>query len=85
MKTRSVRLDQETEELLNRILEKTDLNISEIFKEGIRTLAQSIDEKDTASPYSVFKTLELGPGGDSQVASIQAKQAIKEILVRKHR
>lgn len=84
MKTRSVRLDKETEELLNYIHEKTDLNITEIFKRGIRTLAKEIDEQSFVPPYEIFKSLDLGSGGESRAISAKAKQEIKKIIAGKY-
>jgi hypothetical protein len=85
MKTRSVRLDDETEELLHHILQKTDLSITEAFKEGIRALARSIDEQSSPSPYEVFMSLDLGPGGEPRCSASQAKQEVANIIAGKHK
>lgn len=84
MKTRSVRLDRDTEELLHHILQKTDLSISEAFKEGLRTLARTIDEQDSATPYQIFRALDLGPGGEARCSASSAKSEVKNIIAGKH-
>ncbi|MFP4050031.1 MAG: hypothetical protein ACLFT8_08785 [Desulfovermiculus sp.] len=84
MAIRSVRFDQETEELLQIILSRTQMTVTQAVKAGIRLLAQDIDQNAGMSPYEVFMSLDLGPGGDARVSSAQAKEGIGNILRNSH-
>ncbi len=84
MAIRSVRLDNETEDILRSILNRTQLTVTQVVKEGIRTLAQNLDRDAGMSPYEIFTSLDLGPGGEARVSSAHAKEGIKKILREGH-
>jgi len=84
MAIRSVRLDQETEELLQSILSRTQMSVTQAVKAGIRSLAQDIDQNAQMSPYEIFMSLDLGSGGEARVSSAQAKEGIGNILRNGH-
>ncbi len=84
MAIRSVRLDKETEELLQLILSRTQMTVTQAVKEGIRSLAQDLDQDAGMSPYEIFRSLDLGSGGEDRVSSAQAKEGIGRILRKSH-
>jgi hypothetical protein len=59
---RTVRLDDETEATLREIREATGLPISEVLKQGIRSLKQQVRNAAEQCPYDVYARLDLGPG-----------------------
>ncbi|MDZ7759062.1 MAG: hypothetical protein U5L00_02235 [Desulfovermiculus sp.] len=84
MSIRSVRLDNETEEILQSILSRKQMTFTQAVKEGIRSLAQSMGLDAGKSPYEIFKSLDLGSGGATRVSSDQAKEGIGKILREGH-
>ena len=84
MTIRSVRLDKETEEILQSILSREQMTFTQAVKEGIRSLAQNMDQDAGMSPYEIFKSLDLGSGGETRVSSAQAKEGIEKILREGH-
>lgn len=85
MATRTVRLDDEAEAALQEILEATGLPISEALKRGLRQLRAQIREQGAITAYSVFKDLDLGPGGYAKSPATDVKQGVARALARKHR
>ncbi len=63
MATRTVRLDQETEQALEEVRAATGLPISEALKRGLSVLREQVREEATRTPYDVYAELDLGPGG----------------------
>jgi hypothetical protein len=63
MATRSVRLDKETERVLEDLVKKTGASLSELLKRGILALREREFGRDSPSPYEIYAALDLGPGG----------------------
>jgi hypothetical protein len=61
--TRTVRFDKEEEAVLQQIRDSTGLPISGILKRGIHSLQQRVREESKQTPYDIFRSLDLGPGG----------------------
>ena len=70
MSTRTVRLDQETEEALQEVKEATGLSISAVLKRGLLVLREQVRRGPSLSPYEVYQTLDLGPGGYAAAPSL---------------
>lgn len=83
MATRTVRLDDESEGLLEELQDATGESVSTVLKHGLVALRESMREKTTQHPYAVYEQLDLGPGGYARAPSREAKQAIREVLARK--
>ncbi|MFB6263874.1 MAG: hypothetical protein ABEL76_09670, partial [Bradymonadaceae bacterium] len=62
MSTRSVRLDDEAEQRLRELQDRTDLTVSEILRRGIDALYEQLEERESESPYEIYEQLDLGPG-----------------------
>lgn len=71
MGSRTVRLDDKTEKVLQEIVRKTGLSISDTFKKGILALRDAISNQPPQSPFDVYQKLDLGPGGYSTAPSTQ--------------
>ena len=85
MPTRTVRLDDEAEAALQEILDATGLPISEALKRGLRALQTHIRQEASRTPFAVFQTLDLGPGGYAIAPSTEVRRGVRRALKRKHR
>ena len=85
MATRTVRLDDQAEQVLASLTRSTGLSISEILKRGLMAYKQQTQNAPAQrAPYDVFRQLDLGPGGYARVAAKDAKVAIRAAIARKH-
>ncbi len=84
MGTRTVRLDNEAEQILDRIRTMTGLSISEVLKHGLSAYETDILEQVPRKPYEIFRQLDLGAGGYAIAPARDAKSAITEVIRRKH-
>lgn len=85
MGTRTVRLDEATEESLDEIRRSTGLSISEVLKRGVETFRKEISERSSPTPFEIYSGLDLGAGGYSVGPSVKVRQTVREVLRRKHR
>lgn len=83
MATRTVKLDDETERLLDQLVHATGLSISEVLKKGLLTLRERLEETSARSAWDVYADLDLGPGGYSIAPSAESRRNIQEALRRK--
>ncbi|MGH8480968.1 MAG: ribbon-helix-helix protein, CopG family [Nevskiaceae bacterium] len=84
MGTRTVRLDEETERILQRLRRGTGLSISEVLKRGVRAYSEQ-GVAEPSAPYEVFRKLELGKGGYAKAPAREAKRAIRKVIARQSR
>ena len=85
MATRTVRLDADTEQLLQKLRRRTGLSISEVLKRGVRAYSENAIREPAATPYEIFRKLDIGPGGSAVAPARDAKKAVREVIARKHR
>ena len=83
MSTRTVRLDDEAEAALEQIRRATGLSISGVLKQGLLTLRDDMVRKASCKPYDIYKTLDLGPGGDAIASSTDTRRGVREAIRRK--
>jgi hypothetical protein len=83
--TRTVRLDDEAEAALEQIRDATGLPISEALKQGLRALSQRVVQDAAHTPYDVYRTLDLGPGGYAIAPSTHIRRGVSVALRRKFR
>ncbi len=83
MATRTVRLDDEAEAALHEIREATGLPISEALKQGLRTLQAQVKERAARSPYDVYQSLDLGPGGSAVASSANVREGVVKAIRKK--
>lgn len=84
MGIKTVRLDRRSEALLRDLVRRTGMNASQTLKAGLQALHRSLQEDRGKRPWDVYRTLDLGPGGYARAPASQAKQAVREIIRRKH-
>jgi hypothetical protein len=85
MATRTVRLDDETENALLEVQTATGLPISEALKRGLRCLQQQVRLDAGRTPYDVYKELDLGPGGYAIAPSTAARRGVAVAIRKKLR
>ncbi len=83
MATRTVRLDAEAETALQQIREATGLPISEALKRGLRCLQERVKHERTATAYTIYRELDLGPGGYAVAPSTGTRRGVRQALGRK--
>ena len=74
MAIRTVRLDHEAEATLRQIRDATGLPISEVLKQGLRSLRQQVRDASGQRPYDYYERLDLGPGGYANAPSTEARR-----------
>ena len=83
MATRTVRLDDETERILEQLVGVTGLSISAILKKGLLSLRGQLEEPSDRSAWDLYNELDLGPGGYSIAPSTESRRGVQEALRRK--
>jgi hypothetical protein len=85
MATRTVRLDDETEEALREIQAATGLPISEALKRGLRALQEQVRQASDRAPYDIYRELDLGPGGYAVAPSTAVRRGVRAAIAKKLR
>ena len=81
----SVRLDPETEALLNRLAQTHRRTKSDILREALHRLAQDEHAKEADGPYALIADLiGIAQGGPDNLAR-HHKQVFQDILINKQR
>ena len=80
MSTRSVRLDEEAENALEDIVDRTGMTISDAIKQGLVTYRQIATATMIKRPADFFQTYDMGEGGYAIGHARQAKTVLKEKL-----
>lgn len=83
MSVRTVRLDNETENVLQQLVKATGLSISGVFKRGLQSLRSELSKAPRRSPYEVYEQLDLGPGGYSIAPSTETRRGVQAAIRRK--
>jgi len=81
--TRTVRLDDEAEAALQQIRNATGLPISEALKQGLHALRERVSQEATRTPYDIYRTLDLGPGGYASVPSTETRRGVLRAIKKK--
>lgn len=86
MSMKTVRLDADSEEILQRLACELGLSISAVLKEGLLALRdRQAAHAKVPSPYEIFSQLDLGPGGYALAPSTDSRRGVAEVLRRKPR
>ena len=83
MAMRTVRLDAEAEKALADIRRASGLPISEVLKQGLRTLRERIRQEPPRTPYAIFRELDIGPGGYAIGPASETRRFVSEAIGRK--
>lgn len=82
MGTRTVRLDDDGEQILEDLVRETGLSISAVLKRGLQVMRDQLAEAPTA--YEIYQDLDLGEGGYSSAPSTETRRGVQEAIRRKH-
>jgi len=85
MATRTVRLDDEAEAVLQQIRDATGLPISEVLKRGLQALRERVEQQSIHTPYEVYRRLDLGAGGYAVGCSMDAHRTVIAAIHKKLR
>ncbi len=83
MAARTVRLDEESEQLLDAITRQTGMSISATLKKGLAVLNEQMEQSAKPTPYEMFRQLDLGPGGYAIAPATEVDRGMQEALRRK--
>jgi hypothetical protein len=83
MASRTVRLDRETEKVLEQIVRATGLSLSAALKQGLLTLGEDVGRRAHRRPYDVYRELDLGPGGYAIAPSTRTRDGVRAAIRRK--
>lgn len=83
MAARTVRLDDEEEQLLDAITRQSGMSISDTLKKGLVVLHEQMEQAAKPTPYELFCQLDLGPGGYAIAPATEVDRGMQEALRRK--
>ena len=83
MAARTVRLDDDTEKILEELMNRTGLSISGVVKQGLLALRDQIATPPRRTPYDIFRELDLGPGGYASAPSTDTRRGAQSAIRRK--
>lgn len=83
MSIRTVHLDDEAEQTLAHIVERTGLSRTEALKQGLLALHTQLVQQAPPRPYDLYTTLDLGPGGTAIAPSTETRRGVREAIRRK--
>jgi hypothetical protein len=63
----------------------TKLPISEVLKRGLHTIREQVRHQTSTSPYELYRTLDLGPGGYAIAPAGQVRAGVTAALKKKVR
>jgi len=81
--TRTVRLDDDSEEILNELVQGTGLSESAVVKRGLFALRDRLVQKPDRSAWEIYQALDLGPGGYAIAPSTDTRRGVQEAIRRK--
>jgi hypothetical protein len=84
MAVRTVRLDEDSEKILEGLAREMGLSISAVLKQGLLVLR---DQRTAGAPgaYEIYRELDLGPGGYALAPSTQTRRGVEAVLRRRRR
>ncbi|THJ24713.1 MAG: hypothetical protein CAF45_004015 [Nitrospira sp. CG24E] len=85
MGIRTVRLDDETEKVLKQVTQKTGWSVSSALKRGVLVLRDEVGRRAPQSPFEIYRSLDLGPGGYALAPSTETRRGMQIALRKKSR
>ncbi len=83
MSSRTVRLDEDTERILEDLVRDTGLSISAVLKRGLLALRNQQSQESRRTAYEIYEELDLGPGGYAVAPSTETRRGVQEAIRRK--
>jgi len=85
MGIRTVRLDDEAEQVLREIQGATGMPISAALKRGLRAVRDEVVRASRRTPWDVYSELDLGPGGYASGPSSDTRAAARRAIAARMR
>ncbi len=85
MAIRTVRLDEEAEQVLREIQAASGMPISTALKRGLRVVRDEVVHRSRQTPYEVYRQLDLGPGGYARGPSSNTRAAARKAIAARLR
>ena len=85
MAIRTVRLDDEAEATLRQLRDATGLPISDVLKQGLRSLKRQVQDESARRPYDLYERRDLGPGGYASAPSTETRRGVANAIRKKLR
>jgi hypothetical protein len=85
MATKTLRMDPEDEARLERIRRKTGWTVSDVLKEGVRLLEETLAKAPTNAAFEIYSQLDLGSGGYASGPASRSREAARDAILRKHK
>jgi len=83
MASRTVRLDDDSEEILEELVQDTGLSESAVVKRGLFELRDRLVPKPDRNAWEIYQALDLGPGGYAIAPSTDTRNGVREAIRRK--
>lgn len=83
MSARTVRLDEDTGEILEQLVERTGQSVPVVLKQSLLALRDRLGEQPQRTAYDIYKELDLGPGGYAVAPSTETRRGVQEAVRRK--
>lgn len=83
MSARTIRLDEETDSILQQLVSVTGLSVSAVLKKGLVALQSEMADRSQPLPYEIYQELDLGPGGYAIAPSTQTRRGVQDAIRRK--
>jgi len=84
MAARTVRLDEDSEKILDALANEMGLSISAVLKQGLLALREQ-RQPGAVRAYEIYRQLDLGPGGYALAPSTETRRGVEEVLRRRRR
>ena len=85
MAIRTVRLDDETERVLEEIRAATDMPISTALKRGLRAVRDEVIARRSTAAWDIYAALDLGLGGYAKGPSSATRVTARRVILDRHR
>lgn len=85
MATKTLRMDPEDEARLERIQRKTGWTVSDVLKEGVRLLEETLAKSPTNAAFEIYSRLDLGAGGYASGPASRSREAARDAILRKRK
>ena len=84
MALRTVRLDDDSEQVLTELTKETGMTISAVLKEGLLALRDRLAQSSPRrTAWEIYEELDLGPGGYAIAPSTDVRRGVQEAIRRK--
>ena len=83
MSARTVRLDEDTGEILEQLVERTGQSVPVVLKQSLLALRDRLGEQPPRTAYDIYEELDLGPGGYAVAPSTETRRGVQEAVRRK--